>query len=175
MPSLGHPILRHASPWVLLLSAVVSTNCRESPEPDDGCFPVDPWKEEREAAAEYAGSDDFRPEDYDRMLRAIGFCEHEPDEIGDIFPEYPRIDIDTGVFFCTPATTCEQCVDEDVDRRIRESYASQQDEGCPADHRAILAYERGCVTESVDAEGEPTCCYSAAIVSECPFDSVPMG
>ncbi|MCX4245154.1 hypothetical protein [Paraliomyxa miuraensis] len=107
------------------------------------------------------------------MLRAIGFCEYGPDEIGDIFPEHAREDINTWSA-CVPGTSCEQCVGEDIDELIRQSYDQYLDSrGCPVDHRAILAYERGCVAPEIDANGEAECCYSAAMVGECEAGDVP--
>jgi hypothetical protein len=131
--------------------------------------------DERAAAAAYAESEDFRPDEYDRLLRAIGFCEYGPDELREIFPEHDASILDRA-WYCVEGSTCEQCVGEEIDDGIRKEYSSQQDvRNCPAEPRAILAYERGCVAFVEDADGGPLCCYSAALVSECPLDSIPVG
>jgi hypothetical protein len=160
--------------WVLLASALVAPSCSD-PRPEDDCFPWDPWLDERAAAAEYAESEDFRPDEYDRMIREIGFCEYWPEEIRGIFPEHPDITVDFAAY-CQEAQSCEQCVGEEIDESVREVYSALQDiRGCPAEPRAILAYERGCVAFIEEADENPRCCYSAAIVSECPLNSVPSG
>ena len=160
---------------VLLVSALVGTSCSD-PEPlGDDCFPWDPWVDERAALAEYAEREDFRPDEYDRMSREIGFCEYGPEEKWGIFPEHDDLPVElTG--YCQAAESCEQCVGEEIDERIREAYSAMQDmAGCPAEPRSILAYERGCVTPYEDDDGVSWCCYSAAVVSECPLNSVPSG
>lgn len=161
--------------WVLLMGALVSPSCSDPAHPEADCFPQDPWADERAAAAEYAESEDFRPDEYDRMIHEIGFCEYGPEEIGEIFPDHEGITVDFPSY-CQEAESCEQCVGEEIDEGIREVYSALQDiRDCPADPRAILAYERGCVTFVEVADGGPRCCYSAAVVSECPLNSVPTG
>jgi hypothetical protein len=160
--------------WVLLVSALVAPSCSDPVPPlGEDCFPWDPWVDERAAAAAYLEREDFRPDEYGRMIREIGFCEYGPEEQWGIFPEYDDIGIDF-VWYCVEGSTCEQCVGEEIDEGIREAYSALQDRGeCPPEPRAILAYERGCVALLEDAEGNPQCCYSAAMVSECPLGSIP--
>lgn len=161
--------------WVLLVSAIVAPSCSDPARPEADCFPQDPWLDERAAAAAYAESEDFRPDEYDRMIMEIGFCEYEPEEIRGIFPEHPDITVDFAAY-CQEAESCEQCVGEEIDESIREVYTALQDiRGCPAEPRAVLAYERGCVAFLEVADESPRCCYSAAIVSECPLNSIPTG
>jgi hypothetical protein len=166
----------HRMTWVLLASALVAPSCSDPDPPlGDDCFPWDPWVDERAAAAAYREREDSRPDEYDRMLRAIGFCEYGPEEKYGIFPEHDDLPVEF-VGLCLESESCEQCVGEEIDERIREAYSAYQDvKGCPAEPRAILAYERGCVAFVEDADGGPLCCYSAALVSECPLNSIPVG
>lgn len=173
MSPLTWSTLRRSSARLLLLGLLTSPSCNDRMPVDDDCFSLDPWKDERDAAAEYAMSSEFRPEEHDRMIRAIGFCEYDPEEIDEIFPDYDRTEVDTWSA-CISTATCEQCVGEDIDQRIRQAYDELLDvRGCPSDRRAIMAYQRGCVSAELDANDESVCCYSAAIISECPPGSVP--
>jgi hypothetical protein len=160
--------------WVLLVSALVGPSCSDSDPPlGDDCFPWDPWVDEHAAAAAYAQSEDFQHDEHRRMLLQIGFCEYGPEEIRRIFPEYEDFPVDFAGY-CLEAESCEQCVGEEIDELIREAYSDLQDrDECPAEPRAILAYERGCMTFVEDADRGPLCCYSAAMVSECPLNSIP--
>lgn len=160
--------------WGVLVSAFVAPSCSDPDPPlGDDCFPWDPWVDERAAAAAYAQSEDFQRDEYRRMLLQIGFCEYGPGETRTIFPEHEGKTVDFWGY-CLEAERCEQCIGEEIDDRIREAYSAEQDRvECPAEPRAILAYERGCVVLVEDADRGPLCCYSAAMVSECPLNSVP--
>ena len=161
--------------WVLLSSVLLAPSCSDAEPPlGDDCFPWDPWVDERAALGEYAEREDFRPEEYARMIRELGFCEYGPEEKWGIFPEYDDYPVEFS-WYCVEGSTCEQCVGEEIDEGIREVYSALQDRfECPPEPRAILAYERGCMTFlEEDADGNSGCCYSAALVSECPLGSVP--
>jgi len=161
--------------WVLLVSALMAPSCSDPDPLGDDCFPWDPWVDERAAADAYREREDFRPDEYGRMLREIGFCEYGPEEKWGIFPEHDDLPVEFAAY-CQAAESCEQCVGEEIDESIREAYSAMQDmRGCPPEPRSILAYERGCVTSFMDDDGGSWCCYSAAVVSECPLNSVPTG
>ena len=161
------------SSWGLVGSALAVAAgllaCSARPTAEPACLPEDPWVDEREAAREYQESEDFSPDVHAQMLRAIGFCEYEHEEMGDVFPNYEWRDVD---FYsdCRAGDECQSCDPEEVDDYLRSSYAQAQEEkGCAPDEREVLEYERGCVAQVISEDtGEPQCCYSAVIVSECP-------